>query len=65
MASRNQVVAGIRIAKASMYPVETHSICSRLAEKVTIRWERATLTIELSRMAMNEPRMARARTSHL
>src|SRR5512139_2535485 len=61
----SQLVAGMEMAKAIMYPVMTHSIWSTVAEKLAIILGKATLTMLLSRMAMKEPRITTLRTDHL
>jgi hypothetical protein len=46
--SPSQPVSGMMMTLASMYPVETQAISSRLAPRLPIMSGRATLTIELS-----------------
>jgi len=51
----SQPTSGITTAEVNRYPVETHSILSRLTPKLLIMCGSATLTMLLSRIAMNVP----------
>jgi len=62
--ARSQLVVGMMIAKAIIYPVTIHSTCSTVVPKVAMIFGKATLTMLVSRMAIKLPRMTTARMDH-